>query len=287
MNSSKLKWVLIAMFLAVNLFFLFEYKDYFEAISYYSEEEISNAVKVLEKNNTPVEISAIPRKKNTLPVLKLEINENYRGKVADAVMKSSYASFALPDGTGYSNDSETLVFFEGASFEYIYKSTDAIGEEISAELKNSSVIEDAERYITTLTEKFFASAITDTHKISLKAVSFLEKDGFQYLIARQMIDGVEIDNNTITATFKGKTLMRLEGNMFFSTSISEFNTDMLDPINVLFKTEKSDDKIVAVEELYFPVMTESGSFYLTPSYKFTHRGGDCHVWDATSGTQRY
>lgn len=278
---------MIVFFFAVNIFFLTEYKSYYEAINFYSEEEIENAVKVLNENNSPVKSSAIPRKKISLNVLKLNINEEYMNKAAKAVMKSQNTSFALPNGTGYSNDDETLIFFEGCTFEYSYKTTTAPNGDFFKDCEKNVSSDNAQRYIDMLRENFFTSAITDSNKISFNGISYREKDGLSYLKAYQTINDIRIDKNEIVAIFNGKTLMYLAGNMFFSTQTSQYKAETLDPINVLFNTKKGDEAITEIETIYFPVITESGSFYLTPSYKFVRENGKYDVWDATSGIQRY
>lgn len=286
MNSSKLKWILILLFLAVNLFFLYEYETYSKVIECYTQEEIANAVSVLKKHNTPVEISAVPENKTTLPVLKLELNDTYREKAAKTLMSSSFAQFALPDGTGYSNDKETLTFFEGTSFRYSNSAFEDYNEDL---LKNADGIEKPshEKLLKALSEKLFSSSITTSRTFSLNLISSRERDGFIYLKTRQTIDGTEIDTNLTEFVFKNENLVFARGNMFFLTDVSEFSADTLDVINVLFKTEKDNDTIVEINNLYFPVVTENNSFYLTPSYRFVHESGKIQVRDATSGIQRY
>lgn len=286
MNSSKLKWILILLFLSVNLFFLYEYLTYSNVIESYTQNEIENAVQVLEKNNTPVEISAVPESKTTLPVLKLELDDAYREKAAKALMSSSFAQFALPDGTGYSNDKESLTFFEGASFRYSNSGFENYDENI---LENANGIESPshEKLIKSLSEKLFSSSITVQNTLSLKLIKSCEKNNLIYLKAYQTVNGTEIDKNFIDFVFQKDTLVFAQGEMFFLTDISEFSADTLDVINVLFKTKKEEDTIIEINNLYFPVVTENSSFYLTPSYRFIHESGKVQVRDATSGVQRY
>ncbi len=287
MNSSRLKWLLIIMFLAVNLFFLHEYKAYSESTGYYTEKELTSAVEVLSRHNTPIKASAIPKEKKTIPVLKLELDDNYREKAAKALMNASYTAFALPEGTGYSNSDETLMFFEGRRFKYAQVGFDGVDKEIEKKLDRVTDAKECEKYVSRLFEAFFPSAITDTQRMSLTLLGSYKKDEYVYVRVSQLIDGVEIDGNEVVAVYKENELVGAEGTLFFSTPISEFDSDMLDAINVLFKTQKTDNEIVLVDLMYFPVSTETGSFYLTPSYRLVHQNGDVHVWDATSGVQRY
>ncbi len=286
MNSSKLKWILILLFLAVNLFFLYEYTNYSKVIESYTQEEIENAVSVLEKNNTPVEKTAIPKSKTTLPVLKFELNDTYREKAAKTLMSSSFAQFALPEGTGYSNDKESLTFFEGASFKYSNSGFENFDTDV---LNNADEVEKSshEKLLKSLCEKLFSASITTQNELSLKLLASCEKDGFIYLKACQTVNGTKIDMNSVEFVFQKETLVFAQGDMFFLTDISEFSADTLDVINVLFKTKKEEDTIVEINNLYFPVATENSSFYLTPSYRFVHESGKIQVRDATSGVQRY
>ncbi len=274
------------MFLAVNIFFFHEYNTYSKSIGYYSEEEITAAVSVLEKNHTPVEKSAIPKEKLSLKVLKLEFEGEWREKVAKSLMDSDFAAFALPEGTGYRNSEESLIFHEGRAFTYSRSDAQSPAPDTLDKLAPSNEKE-FKKILSRLEKKLLSADITDTHKLSLSIVGAYKSGSSVFIKAQQLIDGKIIDKNEIIASFEDDTLLWLEGNLFFSPSIYEFSSDTLDTVNVLFKTPKSDNTIIKIEELYYPVATESGSFYLTPSLMFTHKNKETHVWDSTSGIQRY
>ncbi|MBQ9976779.1 MAG: hypothetical protein IJP16_09735 [Clostridia bacterium] len=286
MNSSKLKWFLIAIFLAANIFFFIQYHNYSKLLNSYTERELDTAVENLNKRGVKIDRSAITQAKTVPPVLKLEYADNSIESLAKQVMNGSFASYMLPSGISYTNDSETLIFFDSHSFEYTVTGTIAPDENV-IELLRDGDSEQMKPYVKALHSRLFNQPITAPYKTTLKLVSFYIADERVIIRVKQEINGITIDRSEIIALFERSELKYIKGNVFISDEVSELEADSLDIVNLLFKIEKSDSEIVKIDKVYHPVTTDNGSLYLTPSYMLTYENGNVHVWDATSSTQRY
>lgn len=287
MNSSRLKWLLIIIFLAVNVFFVFQYRSYLNSLSNYTDKEINTAVKILNESGTPIKKDAIPIDKTIEDVLKFEYSDEHTEKLAEHIMSEDFASYVLPDGINYSNDSETLIFRNETEFEYSVKTSDNRYTAYFDNLNENPNGEGIKKYIRKLSDKLFRQAVTDSFKITLKPVASLTKDETVIIKVQQVINSYPIDQSEIIAVFVSDKIVNIKGKLFYSSEISKLSADSLDHINVLFNVTGITDEIIEIEKIYFPVTTDSGTLYLTPSYMLTCKNGLKQVWDATSSVQRY
>ncbi len=287
MNSSKLKWFLIVLFLAANVFFFIQYYNYSELLNNYTDKELDTAVEILNGRGVKIDRSVIPLTKTVAPVLKLEYSDDSTEEIAKHVMNGSFASYMLPSGVSYTNDSETLIFYDSHSFEYTVTNASIPNEEIIERLKSEKPSDKMRSYVKALLGKLFYQPLTAQHKITFKLLSSLEIESTVLIRVQQEINGTPIDRSEIIACFENDRLQFIKGNIFTSDETSSLNTDSLDIINLLFKIDANNNEIVMVDEVYYPVTTDNGSLYLTPSYMLTYGNGDVHVWDATSSSQRY
>ena len=168
MNSSKLKWLLIIIFLAVNVFFVFQYRSYSNSLSNYTDKEINTAVEILNESGTPIKKDAVPIDKTVEDVLKFEYSDEYTEKLAEYIMSEDFASYVLPDGINYSNDSETLIFRNETEFEYSVKTSDNSYTAYFDDLNENPNGEGIKKYIRKLSDKLFRQTVTDSFKITLK-----------------------------------------------------------------------------------------------------------------------
>ena len=286
MNSSKLKWFLIFIFLAANVYFLFQYNAYSTALEVYTDSEIESASKILSQNGITIDADTIPRKKTTEDVLKLIFDDSKQEDVARHIMNEKFASYVLPEGIAYTNNSESLIFYSDSTIEY------TVGAEFSISRKTDIQyldLNDSNQKFSSkkLTSKIFTQNFTDSYKMSFKILDAYTSDGKTYVTAIQQINGISIDQGEVTAVFTEDNVTYIKGKIYFSQNISQYSADSLDVINVLFNIESGKSKIAKIEEIYFPVTTDNGSVYLTPSYKLSYSNGEKHLWDATSCVQRY
>lgn len=287
MNSSKLKWLLIIIFLAVNVFFVFQYNSYSNSLSNYTDREIKTAVEILNRSGTPIKKEAVPKDKTVEDVLKFEYSEEHTEKLADHIMSENFASYVLPDGINYSNDFETLIFRDEMEFEYTVKNSDNSYVGFLDDLNENPAGDGINKYIRKLSDKLFRQTVTDSFRISLKPVASFEKGDTVIIKVQQVINSYPIDQSEIIAVFISDKIVNIQGKLFYSSEISKLSADSLDPINVLFSVTGITDEIISIEKIYFPVTTDSGALYLAPSYMLTCKNGLKQVWDATSSVQRY
>ena len=287
MNSSKLKWFLIALFLAVNVYFIYEYKSYHDQLKYYTEEEIEIAVKVLSDSGSPINKNAIPTDKTILPVLKLGYTEKYRNNLAKSFIKGTVGSYVLPGGIGFTDNNETFVFYDDGTFEYVKSSDETVNTDIKNKLQSKKICKEGEKLVSRLSDKVFPISFTASYKMTLSAMSAFCENGKTYARAKQLINGTTIESSEIYVIFNKDEAVYFSGKLCFTSEFAELSADSLDPINMLFTIPVQGEEIVKIEKVYYPVNTDGGAIYLTPSYKTYHKNGSVHVWDATSCVQRY
>lgn len=287
MNSSKLKWLLIIFFLSVNIFFVFQYKSYSDALNNYTDKEISTAVEILNRSKTPIKKEAVPLNKTVEDVLKLEYSDEYTKEIAEYIMLDDFASYVLPEGISYSNENENLIFRNGTEFEYSVKDAKDNYSDLYEKLEENPSGNGIRKHLRKLSDRLFRQGVTDSFKITLSPISSYQNGDTVIIRACQIINSYTIDKSEITAVFVDDKIVAISGKTFYSNDISKLDADSLDPINALFNVSGIPDEIVLIEKIYFPVTTDGGVLYLTPSYKLTCKNGEHHVWDATSSVQRY
>lgn len=284
MNSSKLKLLLIVMFLAINIFFVYQYKTYSDSDKLYSDSEMELAVKILAERGVVTDIGTLPEEKTVPSVLKLAISDTVYEKTAKSIMTSSFARYVIPNGVGYTNERETLSFYDEGTFEYALDGRSDFEERILEKLRENPPEKSAAKYAEKLSDKLFAGQ--SNGDFSLEATgSFTDSDGILYIGFVQKINSVQIDKAEITVALKDGSLIRAEGTLFFAGTVTQLKANSLDALNFLFTL--SDCEIKKIELIYYPVKAENGDVYMAPSYKITFADGEESVYDATSCTQRY
>ena len=282
MNSSKLKWLLIIIFLAANVFFLHQYATYSTDINNYTDREIELASQILSEGDSPVSPDVIPKNKTTQKVLKLEFSDQFHDTVAKRMLSSDFASYVLPEGIAYTNDNETLLFTDEHTFVYTASQNTDARKIIERLILDSSDTPNSSGLLKKLSKK-----LGTPDNVSLSLISSYEKDGYVYIRVKESINGFSIDSATLGALFLNGNVIHIEGTVFLPNSVSKFTSDALDIINLLFSIESQGSQITNIEELYYPVMTDNGAVYLTPSFRITYADQSVHLWDSTSCIQRY
>lgn len=277
MNSSKLKWLLIIIFLAANIFFLHQYVTYSTDINNYTDKEIELASEILS-----VPKNIIPKKKTTENVLKLEFDENFHDTIAQNIIKSNFASYVLPEGISYAGDTESLLFTNEHTFVYTASSDTNTSEIIESVILKGKPHSDSEKLVKKLSRRI---GIPDSVKLSV--ISSFEKNGYVYISVKESISSFVIDTAVINALFYKDDIIYISGTVFVPDNVSEFSSDALDVINLLFNIDVEGSEIEKIEELYYPVTTDNGAVYLTPSFRITSKNSEIHLWDSTSCVQRY
>ena len=87
MKSFHLKLILMLVFLSVNVFFFFKTAELYIAKNAFSDEEISNAVKVISEKGISIDESTVLKLKNVPKVIKLDFSASSSEAVASRVMR--------------------------------------------------------------------------------------------------------------------------------------------------------------------------------------------------------
>jgi hypothetical protein len=287
MNSSKLKLILIFLFLAVDLFFLSELINLKSSKEAFSENEIAEAVEVLETKGVLIEPTTVVNKKTVPDMLKLNFETEAVEKLVKNIMREDYSSYKIPDGQNFANDAESFSIFFDYTFEYQLFSYELNRAQITNILKYTNTIDNKlQKNYEKILEKLFGKLNLDKKSLSANVKKLVTVDGLDYVEAVQCIDGNEVLDATFYAVFSDKELVYIAGTFYYSDRVSAYSTDALNGINVLFSLGKRDAEITDMQLVYLPVYESTSSFYLTPSYRFEYSDGSVEVYDATSGVKR-
>lgn len=285
MKSTSIKLILILLFLFVSVFFAFKISELYRAKSFFTPTEISETVKVLSRKSVFIDEDTVVKEKTVPKVIKLAFDAADSSEVAKRVMKSDYGTFTVPSGYSYTNDTETLSFFDDYTIEYSYVPSNITLEKVKNALDGGSAIE-GEKAGKTLSRLFFADMDSGPYEVTLRTVRSVELDGRIYLEAVECVDGLEIDGARVFSVLDGSKLLFVSGTLFFAEKYTDYKTDAFDGINILFEIEGRKEKIEKMELVYIPVFDEKVSVYLTPSYSFVYSDGVKKIYDATSASKR-
>lgn len=287
MDSSRLKLVLILLFLSVNIFFLCKIIDITIAKNTFTHEEITKAVELVSTKGVNISAENVLKKKNSPKTLKLEWDIPSINKIVKQITDSKYGSFTIPDGHTFTGDTEIFSAYYDYSFEYTCQSNTDTEESAklilaSANSKNEKKIDEYEK----LLKKLSKSIESKDFNVSVLVDKYIEHDSKDYISASQYINGCRVDGAEFMAVFNDGKLQFATGTFYFSGKVSKYVTDAHDSINILFALESSEKEIVKMERAYFPVREDNTSTYLTPSYKLFYDDQTTAFYDATSGAKR-
>ncbi len=287
MNLSKLKLILIVLFLLVNLFFLFELKSLNDAKELFTEQEIVEAVEVLSSKGISIKPSTVIEKKIVPKTVKLDFDSSSVEMLVAKIMRGKYASFTIPDGHQFANDDENFSVFSDYTFIYQHSSHEPTYAEVEKALHNAPPLDDdLKKKAKKLLKNTFGTLKDDNPDISVAVEAYHEENGFCYLKLSELINSSSIDGAESCIVFRDGKPIYAYGKFFYSTSVKEYSTDYFDSINILFELESKESDIEKMELIYLPISNNDTSFYLVPTYKFSYSNGETMLYDATSGTKR-
>ena len=287
MNSSKLKLLLIALFLCINLFFAIRLTNLIESKKYFTEAEINNAVNVLKAKGIDIEVETVLKEKAVPVTLKLNFNNSTVEKMAKNIMHSEYGSFNIPSGNNFANDFESFTVYNDYNFLYERFEHSQTKDEVIQILKNAEITnEDLQKEFEEKLHDYLTAASSKNIKTTVKIKKHIRKDGLDYIEAGECINGYEINDALFYMVLsKDKTIFAF-GKFYFSDTAAEFTSEAHDSVDILFEIDETEAKIIDMNLIYFPVYESATSYYLTPSYKFTYNDGNFSIYDATSGVKR-
>ena len=287
MNSSKLKLLLIALFLCVNLFFLMRLTDLIESKKYFSNAELNDAVSVLKTKGISIDSDVIIKEKSVPTTLRLNFSSSTVEKMAKKIMHSEYGSFNIPNGNNFANDVESFTVYNDYNFLYERFDRKQNKESVLETLNDAkSISKDLQEELEEYLKEFLSLASSSNAVVTVKIDKHISKNGFDYIKATECINGYEINDAVFYIVLSNNKAVFAFGKFYFSDTVAEFKSDAHDSIDILFEIDKTDFKIINMDMIYFPVYESATSYYLTPSYKFTYFDGTFSIYDATSGVKR-
>ena len=92
MKSFFLKLIFIALFLAMNIFFILKISSLYAEKNLFTDEEISQAVKVINEKGIKIDKETVIKEKNVQNVIKLDFNSSVSEGIAKRIMNSEICS---------------------------------------------------------------------------------------------------------------------------------------------------------------------------------------------------
>lgn len=285
MNSSSIKNLLLILLFIVNIFLLIHLAATGTLNSNLSYESAENAVSALEKKEIFAEAEQIPLKKNTQSVINVICSSDKRILAAENFMGKILAEYNLPNGITYQSEKSYITFFDNGKFEYGLTGN----RESGSTSKNEYV------YISALTretrknlKKAFSRLISHSEykKIfSLREIGQSKNENAVTVYADLLIDGLKADNGLMIFEFIDNKLVYVSGKYIFDSFDKFYTKEYIDAPSALFLIEKRAS-VEEIQMVYYPVMSDTDSYYFVPSWQITTSDGEKFTFDGVSGYER-
>jgi len=285
MNSSSIKNLLLILLFAVNVFLIIHLAFAGSSGASVSYEEAENAVRALEKKEVYVEIEQIPLKQNTQSIISISCSVQDRISAAEKLMGKILAEYNLPNGITYQSDNSYITFFDSGKFEYgLIEDRDTEAADQNGQIHISSVTGDTRKKV----KKAFSKLVSHSENkkmFSLSEIGQSENNDTVTVYADLMIDGLKADNGLIIFKFRGNKLIYVSGKYVFDTFDKFYTKEYIDATSALFLIEKRAN-VEKMQMTYYPVMTDTDSYFFVPSWHITTSSGETFTFDAVSGYER-
>ncbi len=332
MNWSTVKNLLIAILVAANLFLLYNIARQDRTRGYIDAGEVQGAVELLSERGLEVDANTVPLEKFKAPVYESLYSDEYYTEAAQALSASPReVLLSLPNG-GFSIIAENGAITEfDAEFGFAYMKYDNFDGTAYTEITAENFASEAAlrdeigtsrlNTLISLAEGFLEIAVGDDYVLSARIIDSYHDSGsgLTYLLAQQMLDGYPIYSHNAVCVFEGDTLVYSAGRWYFAPFDKEYNTELIDQVNILFtdlttlrsfvstqftladvsedseylqwqdSPNVSDDAVLpAVKSLNACYViywnADKTALYFIPAWQIDHTDGGIIVYNATNGT---
>lgn len=285
MNSSSIKNFLLILLFAVNIFLLVHLTVTGMSSTVISHEDVENAVKALEKKEIYAEAEQIPLKQNTQKVITVSSSAENRISAAEKFMGKILAEYNLPNGITYQSENSYITFFDSGKFEYgLIENRGTEAESSEEQVYISPVTKENGKKI----KKAFSQLVSHSEYKKLLSYSEIgqsESEDTLTVYADLLIDGLKAENGLIVFKFRGNKLIYVSGKYLFDVFEKFYVKEYINAPSALFLLEKRA-YVEKIQMIYYPVMSDTDSYYFVPSWRIITSGGDSFTFDGVSGYER-
>lgn len=285
MNSSSIKNLLLILLFAVNVFLIIHLAFTGLSSASITHDEAENAIRALEKKEVYVEIEQIPLKQNTQSVIGISCSAQNRISAAEKFMGKILAEYNLPNGITYQSDNSYITFFDNGKFEYgLIEERGTEVDEHNEQIYISTITGDTSKKV----KKAFSKLVSHSENkkiFSLNMIGQSENDDMLTVYADLIIDGLKADNGLIIFKFRNNKLIYASGKYVFDEFDKFYTKEYIDATSALFLLEKRAH-VDKIQMIYYPIMSDTDSYYFVPSWHITTSSGEAFTFDAVSGYER-
>lgn len=290
MNASKIKSAFLLILLAVNLFFFFSARNYLKRRNEFTDRELREAAEVLNKSGIKVTDGVIPNVKAGEVVYEVPCDYAGNPDIVRRFLRDEIAGYSTPEGVTYTTGNESLILRNDHSFLYAafplspdeYLNAAAALAEGSVSPTGAQISAVREKEI----KRLFSVRSGGKTVLEASCSAAYQIGEYEYFFVTQKINGKPIRFAPLIAAFSGDRLVAAGGSAIFYLPVKEYRHDIIDSINILFLIPKSDETIINIDVVLYPVYHKDDYLCLLPSYEFTYENGGVAVYDATSATKR-
>ena len=259
MNWSRVKTLMVLILLSANIILAYTLISRYRSINFISAESLDMIGNILSESGVELDTGIIDRRKPALSIYEAVKSEEYQLNTASALSKSEVSGkFPSPAGSEIiMENGEKYEFGKGFSFSYMsnqdessYYSTvfDSHAQNNSGNL-TSKAISDLAKIIDSfmMNAPSFQSDATETGRGGMTDITAaVDVENKCYVVtASQMLDGVEIEGNTLVFIIKqGENKVAAAKGLWSFVEITEkIPSHIYDQLNILFNEKKRADVI--------------------------------------------
>ncbi len=312
-DLKRIKTVMILILVAINAFFVYNLvSDHLEK-NYINDATVKNAVEILTREGIEIDVSAVPKKKLTLPIYESIFDEEHNEKVvalfSDADIEST---FSIPDGMRFvTKNADQIEFSEEFGIVFVSGESDRYTDfsNMIASVPQTDFLpaETDDALIKSVKEMLSAdtSASVGYAKLGAQCTGVYDDEttGYRFLRFSQTMDKTPIYGHDIICVADGEKLLYLEGLWSFLSTDAEYSSQLYDQVNILFMEKKSIDAVKAeheaaglevqteyriekIDSVYCTYFNDSKTgIYFIPAWRITYFDGSESVYDALNGIQ--
>lgn len=324
MYWNKIKSMLILLFAAVDIFFLFNlYRQYMNQ-NYIDERVLTNTATLLADAGISVADDAIPDRLFEENVVECLYGEDYYEKIFQNLGGGDdYSSFiktgALGQGMKFTSDANNITaeFYSGFYLRYVYGDVQTRESELSDYLtalsginpdgmdsmdekilsKLESVGNRQLRALSRILGKLkLAEGDSDIEvKFVIEACAYDAVHNRYLINCREYVENIAVCDSSALAIVEDGELIWLSGKVLFFEISGSYTTDLYDQVNILFDEkayveEHADEITVPCEilkmDIVYCVSWYSGGdlYYLIPAWRVAYSDGSVRIRSAMNGS---
>ena len=315
MNWTSVKNMLILMLVAANMFLLYNISVQRRSRSYIDEDEVINAVSLLDDRGLSVDVSCVPLSRFDADIYESVYGEDYFNRTAELLSGSKRQNATIiPNGI-------LIVTENGASFEFdsslgfVYTKNSTISASAYTDINADNFDEYAGIYdkpgksqtseLERIVTGFLSAGYGSESLFDIRIDGCIQdpNSGNYYIKASQLLDGLSVYGHGAVCAVSGGELVAAWGHWYFFDFDTSYNSDLYDQVNILFldletlegrreseaagqSSEEPLPGVVSVDACFATYWNaEKTALYFIPAWQIGHTDGTLIVYNAANNTE--